>query len=105
MPQQPPDDDGWGDEFEAARTALEAIPHGLIADDTPTQPAEVPAQLFAGYDAGKADGLREGRIAGVYEVIRDLRAVLIAGKNDPEFVETCTALLARRARVPWPPPG
>lgn len=95
MPK-PPDLDP--DEWEGARTVLDAQPRG--ADDTPQRPVE----LFAGYDAGRADGLREGRLAGIYEVIRDLRAVLVAGKNDPAFIDTCTTLLARRARVPWPPP-
>ncbi len=100
MPSGPDDSDDWSDEWDAPRTVLEAQPLGLSDEPTPPRPVE----LFVGYDAGKADGLRLGRLEGVYEVIHEVRAVLTAGKNAPEFIKTFTELLVRRCGVPWPPP-
>jgi hypothetical protein len=90
----PDDDDDPADDWtpwENRETVIDALP-----DLTPTNPVET----LPGYDAGRAAGRKDG----AYEVIHDLRAILTAGKNAPEFIETVSLMLTRRAGLPWPPP-
>jgi len=92
----PPDDDpaaDWPD--DAPATTVDLLPDDLAElEREETTPTAVPDAL-PGFDVG--------RRAGIYEMIADVRAVFTEARNSPEFVETLAQLLARRARVPWPP--
>lgn len=92
-PQDDDPADDWLDDDPA--TTVDLLPDDLAElEREETTPTAVPDAL-PGFDVG--------RRAGIYEMIADVRAIFTEARNTPEFVETLTLLLARRARVPWPP--
>ena len=93
----PPDDDPVDDWPEDERpTTVDLLPDDLAELEREETTPTVTTEVLPGYDVG--------RRAGIYETIVDVRALFAANeKNTPEFVETLAVLLARRARVPWPP--
>ena len=103
MPNPPPDDDDpardWVSDDDAAtlidRTAIELSPEDLAEIEREEKTPTVVVESLAGFEPG--------RRAGVYETIADVRALFMKAGNTPQFVDNLSILLARRARVPWPP--
>lgn len=85
--------DEWADELAA--TSIDLLPEDLAEIEREETTPTVVAETLPGFDIG--------RRAGLYEMIADVSVLFTEAGNTLEFVETLALLLARRARVPWPP--